>query len=223
MDIEGLGEKLVNQFVEAGLVGNVADLYSLTREKLLELERMADKSASNLLEAIEKSKNAGLARLVFALGIRHVGEHAAGILADVYGSIEGIGKASVEELEEIDGIGPEIASAIHSFFSEKSNMELVRGLDEAGVRTKQDSPARKGDALAGSSFVLTGTLSSMSRDEAKKLVVSNGGKVSSSVSKKTSYVVVGENPGSKAQKAEKLGVPMISEDEFLGMVGWQGR
>jgi DNA ligase (NAD+) len=223
MDIEGLGEKLVNQFVKAGLVGNVADLYSLTKEKLLGLERMADRSASNLLEAIGKSKNAGLARLVFALGIRHVGEHAAGILADVYGSIEGIGQASVEELEEIDGIGPEIASAIHSFFSEKSNTELVQKLKKAGVTVSQAAAAKKDDKLAGASFVLTGTLSSMPRDQAKKLIVSSGGKVSSSVSKKTNYVVVGQNPGSKAQKAEKLGVPMISEDEFLGMVGWQGR
>jgi DNA ligase (NAD+) len=223
MDIEGLGAKLADQFVEAGLVKDVADIYTLGMEDLLELERMAERSASNLLESIEKSRNAGLSRLVFALGIRHVGESAAGILADTYGSMEKISKASAEELEEIEGIGPEIASAIHTFFSEKTSLKLIERLRAAGVVTTQAEAAKKSDALAGASFVLTGTLSSMSRDEAKKLILSHGGKASSSVSKKTSYVVVGENPGSKAQKAEKLGVPTISEDEFLEMVGWQGR
>ncbi len=223
MDIEGLGAKLADQFVEAGLVKNVADLYALTKEKLLELERMADRSASNLLESIGKSRSAGLSRLIFALGIRHVGETAAGILADTYGSIGKISKASAEELEEIEGIGSEIASAIHAFFSDEVNIELIERLEAAGVNTRRNAAAKKSDALAGASFVLTGTLSSMSRDEAKKLILAHGGRASSSVGKKTSYVVIGENPGSKAQKAGKLGVPMISEDEFLEMVGWQGR
>ncbi len=222
MDIEGLGDKLVNQFVDAGIIKNAADLYDLTAEDLMKLERMAEKSASNLIAAIAGSRSASLSRLIFALGIRHVGKHVAEILADNFGSLRTLGGTSRKDLEKIEGVGPEIAASILAFFSEESNRKMIRRLKDT-VKTEESAAAPAGDALSGKTFVFTGTLSSIPRSEAKRLVAANGGRISSSVSKNTDFVVAGGNPGSKARKAEDLGVTVISEDEFLKMVEWQER
>ncbi|MFB0518381.1 MAG: NAD-dependent DNA ligase LigA [Acidobacteriota bacterium] len=219
MDIDGLGDKIVAQLVEKGLVKDPADLYTIRLEQLVALEKLAEKSGQNILDAINQSKGSGLARLVFALGIRHVGEHLATVLAEHYPSIEKLGKATEEELMNIPEIGPQVAASIVSFFKEKNNIRVIERLRAAGV--KMEEKVRKVAApsrITGKSFVFTGELQHFTRDEVERLVESLGGRASSSVSKKTDFVVVGENPGSKLDKAKELGVKVITEEEFRKLV-----
>ena len=217
MDIAGLGDKLVHQLVERGLVRDVADLYQLDLATLAGLERMGEKSAENLLAAIAGSKVAPLDRFLFALGIRHVGETVARDLAAHFGALAPILDASEEALLEVDGVGPEVAHALRSFFADPANRQAIERLLQAGVAPR--GPARADSAaLAGKSFVFTGTLGQMSRHEAEEAVRAHGGKVSSTVTKATHYLVAGENPGSKAERAKAVGVPILSEDEFRAML-----
>jgi len=216
MNIEGVGPALVEQFVDKGLVRDPADLYYLSKDDLLSLERMAEKSASNVLEAIEDSKDTALSRLVYALGVRHVGERTAQVLAEHFGDIERLAAASIEELSEVPDVGPVVADSIARFFRQDETREVLRKLDEAGVRPRSETRAEAG-ALAGKTFVFTGALT-MPREEAEAIVRGLGGSAASSVSKNTDFVVIGEKPGSKYEKALELGVKVISEEEFLKMV-----
>jgi DNA ligase (NAD+) len=216
MNIDGLGPAAVALLLESGRISCVADLYTLKVEDIEGLDRMGRKSAENLVRSIEASKSAGLERLVYALGIRNVGEVAGAALAAKFGTLENIMKASVEEICAIDDFGLVTAECVAGFFSQESNIELCRRLQELGVVTEAIN-APKGDKFAGLTFVLTGTLPTMSRDQAAELIKANGGKVSSSVSKKTSYVVAGEAAGSKLTKAQDLGVTVISEDDLVRM------
>ncbi len=216
MDIDGLGEKIVVQLTEAGLVNTVAELYSLTHEQLAGLERMGKKSANNLIEALDKSRETTLDRFIYALGIREVGEATARSLAQYFKDFNLIEKASTEELEQIADIGPVVAHNIHSFFQETHNRKVIDTLKKnihwPAVESNYSSK------LNGMTFVITGTLPSMGRDEAKQKIMALGAKVSSSVSKKTSYVVYGEAPGSKYEKALQLGVKTLNENEFLELI-----
>jgi len=214
MNIEGMGEALVNQLTERGMVKNVADIYKLTKADLLSLERMGDKSAKNVLDEIEASKKLPLERVIFGLGIRFVGERTAQFLAEHFGALGAIESATTEELQQVDEVGPRIAESILEFFHEPKNRELVKELAKAGL-TFTGKKKERGTKLAGKTFVLTGTLARHSRDEAKKLIEDAGGRVSGSVSKKTDYVVAGDDAGSKLEKAKELGVPVITEDEML--------
>ena len=218
MNIDGLGPQIVELLLGNKLIGDVADLYSLRAEQIEALERMGEKSAKNLISAIENSKAAGLSRLIYALGIRNVGEVAAAALAERYGDLEALTKVTVEEIAELDDFGNITAECVVNFFSHPQNIALCRRLAEAGVETSYKG-APKGDTLAGLTFVLTGTLPTMSRDEASELIKNAGGKTSGSVSKKTDYVVAGEAAGSKLTKAQSLGVKIISEEELLAMLG----
>ncbi|HPC73382.1 MAG TPA: NAD-dependent DNA ligase LigA [Syntrophales bacterium] len=218
MDIDGLGEKIVTQLLDAGVVEDPADLYALTMEKLLQLDRFGEKSASNLLKAVEQSKNPPLERFLFALGVRHVGEHVARILAKTFGSLEGVAGATVDELSAVEGIGPVIAESIAGFFREPHNKKIIAKLLKAGVRP-QVRAVKTGAPLEGKTFVFTGGLESFSRDEAKDLVESLGGKVSASVTGATDYVVAGTDPGSKYEKAKTLGLPVLDESAFLKLIG----
>ena len=215
MDIEGLGEKLVEQLVATGMVKTVADLYGLKVEALAELERMGEKSAENLVGQIDKSKKATLPRLLHALGIPQVGEATALALARHFGDLDPILDASEGELQQVEGIGPNVAAEIRSFFHQKHNREVIDQLRKAGVHWEKIAVDRKAQPLAGKTFVLTGTLEAMTRDEAKERLTALGAKVAGSVSKKTDYVVVGVEAGSKADKAKELGVAMMDEREFL--------
>jgi DNA ligase (NAD+) len=214
MDIDGLGEKIVDQLVDQGLVKDVADLYALTEEQVASLERMAKKSAQNLLAEIEGSKNNSLARLIYALGIRFVGERTGQLLAEQFSSLEELASASEEQLEKVQEVGPRVAGAIVEFFSEPANRQLIKKLNKFGVRPTVEKRELKSQKFAGKSFVFTGTLANRSREEGGELVQQHGGKVSSSVSKKTDYVVVGSDPGSKFDKAKELGVTILTEAEF---------
>jgi len=216
LDIHGLGEKLVSQLVEKGLVHNVADLYRLEREQLAQLERMGEKSADNLLGQIEASKNTTLARLIYGLGIPHVGEHLAKVLAEHFGSIERLEKATEEELLAVPEVGPETAREIRAFFSVPDNRTVIRRLLQAGVKPRLERRPRAG-RLAGKTFVITGTLS-RPRDEVARDIEAAGGRVASSVSKNTDYVVVGVEPGSKLDRARELGIPTIDEEELERML-----
>ena len=217
MNIDGLGPQIVELLLNEGLIASAADLYSLKEEQIADLERMGKKSAQNLIRAIEGSKSAGLERLVYALGIRNIGEVAAASLALRFGTLEALSRATVEELCEIDDIGQISALCVVDFFSHPSNVELCRRFTESGLVTEAVSkPA--GDKFAGLTFVLTGTFPTMSRDEASAMIKALGGKVSGSVSAKTSYVVAGEAAGSKLTKAQTLGVKIISEEELLEMM-----
>jgi DNA ligase (NAD+) len=219
MDVEGMGYKTVSQLVDKGLIKDPSDLYYLTRDQLMSLDLFAEKSTQNLLDAIEDSKTRELPRLLFALGIRHVGEHLAQVLAAHYSSIDELGKASEEELTSIKEVGPEVAASIIKFFGQPQNLRVIARLKEAGVRTRASRKRRAESTLQGVTFVFTGGLESFSRDEAKRLVGGLGGRASSSVSKRTDYVVAGKDPGSKLKDAERLGVKIISEDEFKALVG----
>ena len=214
MNIDGVGEALVDQLVERNLVSSVADLYQLKTETLENLERMAKKSASNVLDNIDRSRSVPLPRVIFALGIRFVGEGTAKVLADRFCSLDALAAASVEELQQVDDVGPRVAEAVRDFFSESKNRDLVEQLRAAGLQFEQEAVEKAGDHLTDLTFVLTGTLPTMSRDRAKQLIEQHGGTVTSSVSKKTDYVVAGEAAGSKLAKAEKLGVSVIDEEEL---------
>jgi DNA ligase (NAD+) len=221
MDIEGLGEERVRQFVDAGLLTDGADIYSLTLENLLPLERLAQKSAENLLRGIEQSKSQGLARVLVGLGIRHVGPTAARALARSMRTLDVIEATSLEELTAVDGVGPVIAESLRRFFDVDRNRTVVEKLRKAGVDLTAPASsiaAPTDDSLAGRTFVLTGGLEAWSREDAQEEIEARGGKVISSVSKKTSYVVVGENPGTKLAKAETLGVPLLDEAGFADLL-----
>ncbi len=217
MDIEGLGEAAVDQLVNTGLVKDFADLYHLTVEQLAELERFAEKSARNLVDALAASRTRGLARLLNALGIRLVGERVAQLLAVRFGSIERLAAALADELGEVHGIGDEIAQSVATFFADPTNRRVLDRLTAAGVVTREEGAADGPRPLAGQSFVLTGTLSALTRDQAKDLILRLGGRVAGSVSKKTTYVVAGEAPGSKVDDARRLGVAILDETAFLAM------
>jgi DNA ligase (NAD+) len=217
MDIEGLGEAAVDQLVDTGLVKDFADLYRLAVEQVAVLERFADKSARNLVEAIAASRTRGLARLLNALGIRMVGERVAQLLAYRFGSLERLAEASTEELGEVHGIGGEIARSVGTFFADPTNRRLIERLSAAGVVTQEAGTANGPKPLAGQSFVLTGTLSTLTRDQAKDLILRLGGRVTGSVSKKTRFVVAGEEPGSKVDDARRLGVTVLDEAAFLAL------
>ena len=219
MDIEHLGEAVVHQVVDRGLVKDFADLYHLTVEQVAELDRLAKKSAQNLVRAIEVSKGRGLSRLLNAVGIRMVGERAAQLLATRFGRMETLARASLDEIAEIHGIGPKIAQAVTRFFSEQANLRTIERLRAAGVTMDEEGSSRGPKPLAGKTFVITGSLSSMSRDEAKNRIVALGGRVTSAVSKKTDYALVGTDPGTKAEDARRLGVPMLDDAAFLKLVG----
>ncbi|HEV2470623.1 MAG TPA: NAD-dependent DNA ligase LigA [Candidatus Sulfotelmatobacter sp.] len=218
MNIDGMGESLVQQLLDRGLVKNVADIYDLTKKDLLSLERFADKSAQNILDEIQNSKTLPLERVIYGLGIRMVGERTAQFLAEHFGSMEALAGANVEELQDVGEVGPKIAESIAEFFSIKANQELVKRLRAAGL-TMQGEKKERGTKLAGKTFVLTGTLANYSRDEAKKMIEDAGGKVAGSVSKKTDYVVAGSDAGSKLDKAKELGVPVIDEKEMEKLAG----
>jgi len=220
MNIEGLGEALVEQVIAAGLVRDFADVYRLTAEQVQALERMGKKSAEKLLKQIDGSRSNDPWRLVYGLGIRYVGERVAQVLINAFGSIEALEGAAVEQLQSVNEIGPVVAASVREYFDEPRNRELVGRLREAGVKTVgKKAPAAAIGALAGKSFVLTGTLSAMSRDEAAAAIQALGGKVTGSVSRKTSCVVVGADPGSKLDKARELGVEVADEAAFLRLIG----
>ena len=217
LDIEGLGDKHIEQFVDDGLIKDVSDLYRLKKEDILKLERWADKSAENLIDAIEKSKTPALPRLIYALGVRQVGEHMAHVLAEEFGALEAIIEADKERLLSIHDVGPETAESIFDFFQEPHNIKVIEKLKKAGVVFPQMK--RTKGKLSGKTFLFTGALESFSRDEAKEVVERLGGKTAPSISKKVDYVVAGTEPGSKYDEAKKLGLKIISEEEFKGMVG----
>jgi len=219
MDIDGLGESIVTQLMESGLIGDPSDLYKLDKEELLKMERMGSKSADNLLKAIDESKGRGMSRLLFALGIRHIGSRAAKVLADRYRSIDALMGVGPDELTNVPEIGPKMAESLHAFFNDQSNLAILEKLKEAGLKlTEADTVEIAGKSLEGKTFVLTGTLGAYTRSEAKKLIEERGGRVSSSVSKNTDYVLSGEAPGSKYDKALKLGVEIIDEKAFGAMI-----
>jgi DNA ligase (NAD+) len=219
MNIDGLGEKIVDQLIEQKMVSDVADLYLLKLDKVVALERFAEKSAQNLLDEIAASKKNSLARLIYALGISFVGERTGELLAGHFTSLEELAAATQEQLEEVGEVGPKVAAAITEFFSEPANMKLIKKLNKAGVHPTMEKRQIKSDKLAGQSFVFTGGLANRSREDAAEMVKQHGGSISGSVSKKTSYVVVGTDPGSKHDKAKSLGVPILSEKEFEKLLG----
>jgi len=218
MNIDGLGEKLVSQMVDTGTIKDPADLYFLTKDPLLTIDRMAEKSASNLLAAIAGTKSPPLDKFLFALGIRHVGEHMAGVLAGHFMNLDGLSRATEEELLSIRDVGPEVARSITRFFREPTNIRIIEKFREAGV-TPVETLRRETAPLSGKSFVFTGALARLTRNEAKEIVESLGGQVSESVTKKTGYVVAGDASGSKLQKAKSAGIAILNEEEFLNLTG----
>jgi DNA ligase (NAD+) len=219
MDIDGLGDKTVNLLVEKGLISNVADLYFLKKENLVPLERMADKSAQNLLDAIEKSKGSDLSRVIYALGIRHVGEHIAKVLAQHFPSVEALKKATREELMQVREIGPQVTESVVTFFRQEKNLKVIERLKQAGVRLAApiSLPAIE-SPLSGKRLVFTGGLQTLTRAQAKNLVEERGGHTASAVSKETDYIVVGKDPGSKYDDARALGVKPLTEDQFIQLL-----
>lgn len=222
MDIEGMGESTVRALIGASLIADAADIYSLDREDIARLDGFGEKSASNLIAAIEASKSTPPAGFIYALGIRHVGEKTAQLLADRFGTAAALAGAEFEQLCLIDEIGPEIAASIVSFFSHEATKNLIARLNAAGVGLTESAVRRGGGTLDGMTFVVTGTLSRLSRSEAEALIKANGGKASGSVSKKTSYLLCGENPGSKLDKARELGIKIINEEEFFSLLPADG-
>ncbi|MCC6362468.1 MAG: NAD-dependent DNA ligase LigA [Bryobacterales bacterium] len=222
MDIDGMGEALVDQLVDRGLVRSVADIYNLTLEQLLELERMGGKSAAKILQNVERSRRQPLARLLNGLGIPFIGERTAQILADTFGDLDKIAAADADLLQTAEEVGPKVAESIRRFFRERHNQDLVERLRAAGLQFTQEvrNHAPQG-VLTGKTFVLTGTLPTLSREEAKAKIEAAGGKVTGSVSKKTSYVVAGEDAGSKLAKAQELGIPVLDEDGMMHLIGGQ--
>jgi DNA ligase (NAD+) len=225
MNIDGMGEALVNQLVDRGLVASVADIYELKKDDLLKLERMGEKSAENILHEIASSKGLPLERVIFGLGIRFVGARTAEFLAQHFGSMDALIEAaskpeeeSLGELQQVEEIGPRVAQSIREFFAEAKNRALVKRLHEAGLHMTGQKK-RRGTQFAGKTFVLTGSLPNYTRDEAKALIEAAGGRVSGSVSRKTDYVVAGEEAGSKLEKAQQLGVKVIGEDELKELLG----
>jgi len=219
-DIEGLGDKLVEQLVDEDLVENIADLYRLEHDEIADLDRMGDKSADNLIEALEKSKDITFARLVYALGIRHVGEHLASILTGHYRDFDQLREATNDELTEINEIGPEVAGSIKNFFSNEKNLALLDQLEEVGVEYSRESGEEE-DILEGLRFVFTGRLDDFTRSEAERAVEKLGGRATSSVSSVTDYLVAGENPGSKYEEAQNQGAEIIDEAKFKEMIRTQ--
>jgi DNA ligase (NAD+) len=217
MDIDGLGDKIVEQLLSLGLVHTVADRYRLTKDDFMRFDRMGDKLASNLLAALEASKTCDLGRYVYALGIRHVGERTAKILAQAFGSLENLEKATVEELISIRDIGATVAQSIFTFFNNPDNRAVIGRLSEYGVHPAAVAKT-VGGRLSGQNFVFTGTLTLFNRDSARKLVEDQGGNVVGSVSKKTDYVVAGDEAGSKLSKARELGIAVLSEEDFLQLL-----
>jgi len=221
MDIEGLGSETVELLFKEGLINNYADLYTLTKEQVMPLERMAEKSAENLVAGVEASKKIPFERVLFGLGIRYVGETVAKKLAKAYKNIDSLMVANMLDLVAVDEIGERIAQSVVEFFSNPENVEIVNRLKSYGLEfsLSEEQLQNQTDTLKGKSFVVSGVFEKVSRNELKKMIEDNGGKVSSSISSKTSYVVAGDNMGpSKKTKAESLGVPIISEDDFLGMI-----
>ncbi len=218
MDIDGLGPVLLEQLLQKGMISSPADLYTLKVDELQALERFGEKSAINLVNALERSKGNDLYRLVYALGIPHIGAKAAQVLCNAFPTMEQIQNASEEEIAQIEGFGGIMAKEVVAFFQKESVRRLVERLGELGISMEAQQKESQGDKLAGSTFVLTGTLPTMSRKEASQLIESHGGKVTSSVSKKTSYVLAGEEAGSKLEKAQQLGIPILTEEEFLQMI-----
>ena len=217
MDIEGLGLKLIDQLVDKRLIKDVADIYYINKQELIELERMADKSAQNIIDAIEKSKTKPLSKFLYALGIRHVGETTAEDLACHFLRLNDFFRLSEEDLMEVEGIGPEVAASVIQFFRDKKNKESIELLKKAGVKVIEPKIKEKGK-LTGKTFLFTGTLKTFGRDEVRNLVESMGGMTVSSVSKKVDFVVVGEDPGSKSDKAKELGIKILTEEEFKKMI-----
>jgi DNA ligase (NAD+) len=216
MDIDHLGESTIDKLIDAGLINNIADLYNLKKEYIEKLEGFKDKSAKNLIDSIEKSKDQDLSRLIYGLGIRHVGKYAAQLLAEKYNSIDELSNANEEELKEIDGLGEKSAEAIVTFFISNENTTLIERLKGIGVKTKEIK--KEGLPLQGKKFVFTGGLETLTRPQASDYVKQKGGIIASSVSKDINYVVVGDKPGSKYDKAKKLGLTTINEKEFKKLV-----
>lgn len=222
MDIDGVGEALASQLMAAGLVHDPGDLYSLTKDDLLRLERMGDRSAEKVLASIEASKDRSLSRVLFALGIRHVGQQVAELLADHFRSLDALASASVEEIDAIPTIGETIARSIYEYFRVPRNREVIEKLRRAGVRLAEERPRAAGGALSGLQFVVTGRLQRFSRNEVENLIKVNGGAVGSSVSRNTDYLIAGEDPGSKLAKAQQLGRPVLDEAAFLDLLRERG-
>jgi DNA ligase (NAD+) len=222
MNVERLGEALIDQLVDAGLLKTFADIFRLRKEQLIELERMGEKSAQNVIDSIQASRERGLDRLIAGLGIRHVGNRVAYVLASHFGSLDAIAAATQDELSEVNEIGEVIADSVHDFFHNDAGRETIRQLRDVGIDPKFAKP-QAADAralpLAGQTVVVTGTLEKLGRAEIEELIVKVGGKASGSVSKKTSFVVAGESAGSKLEKAKELGVPVLRESEFLQRIG----
>jgi len=217
-DIGGLGEKIVEQLIEENFFNDLADVFYLTKDKIINLERFADKSATNLIEEIERTKNVEFERFINALSIKHVGERLAQVLAEYFDNLEQLSQSTYEELIDINTVGPEIAESVVKFFNNERSKTLINKFFESGINIIYQDKSHKTDKLDGLTFVLTGTLDSLSRDDAKKLIEQNGGKVTSSISKKTSFVVVGENPGSKLIKANELSLKTITEQELKNLI-----
>jgi DNA ligase (NAD+) len=219
MDIEGLGDKIIEQLVERDLVKSPADLYTLALEQLSELERMGEKSAAKLVQAIERSRSTTLPRFLFALGIRDVGEATALAIAQHFGSLEKLQEASADEIEQVPDVGPVVAAHVAAFFASPDHRRVIARLRKEGVKWADVvRPSVAGQPFAGTTFVITGTLDSMSREEAQEALIALGAKVSGSVSKKTGYVVAGAEPGSKLRKATELGLKVLDEEQFLALL-----
>jgi len=219
MNIEGLGAKIIDHFFEKRMIKNISDIYQLDYEEIQKMEGFGEKSAENLKDAIELSKNTTLAKFIYALGIRNVGEATSKDIVKKLGTLENVMKASIDDFLEINDVGPVVAQSLHQFFQEDENKAIINNIVEFGVKWEDQAQNVSNDQkLNQQTFVITGTLENFSRDEIKELIENNGGKVSGSVSKKTSYVIIGDNPGSKADKAAELGVKVINEKQLMELL-----